>query len=850
MEKYCFAEEKRKMLEELPLALAVYQFVNNRLATLVLSDGFCSLFGFESRADACRAMDHDMYRLCHPEDVARVADAGLRFATRGGAYDVVYRTRYREGSDYRVIHANGENVAAEDGTRLAYVWYVDEGPYTKEPGKREEIFRQSVFNALHDRDNLPAQMQHDYLTGLPGKGFFFRGAQEEVTRLRQEGSQAAFLFFDLNGMKFYNTQFGFAGGDRLLRSFGKLIGKTFGNENCCHLGGDHFAAHTRADGIEDVLRNMFRECAQLNEGNSLPVHVGICVSRMDETPVTVACDRAKFACDELRNVFESSFSYYNETLNDDLSHRRYILSHFEQAMEEEWIEVYYQPIVRSVSAEISDEEALARWNDPEEGVLSPAMFIPILEEARVIYKLDLYMLDQILKKLKIQEEVGLFLVPQSLNLSRSDFDSCDMVEEIRKRVDGAGISRDMITIEITETTIGKNYDFMKKQVERFQALGFPVWMDDFGSGYSSLDILQSIQFDLIKFDMSFMRRLDEGVNGRIILTELMKMATALGVDTVCEGVETKEQKQFLQEIGCSKLQGYYFSKPNPLRRILEMKADGVKIRYENPKEADYYETISRVNLYDLDVIAHDQEKFFRNYFNTLPMAILEMNKEEAQFIRSNPSYRFFAKRFFGFDLSDEASFYSVRPVTTGREFMDLVRQSNLIDGNAFVNEKMPDGSVVHSFIRKIGENPVTGKIAVAIAVLSLEDSDVENTYINIAREFAPNNFYTCYVNLDTDEYIEFSSAPGNEKMKMEIRGRDFFEAGKQAASNRLIKEDRERFLHDITREKVLKQMEETGGYEISYRLDIDGAAVPVKMQVMRIHPKEHHLIISVNRLEG
>ena len=149
----------------------------------------------------------------------------------------------------------------------------------------------------------------------------------------------------------------------------------------------------------------------------------------------------------------------------------------------------------------------------------------------------------------------------SINLSRSDFDTCDIVEEIIARVDASGIGRDKLTIEITESAVGADFEFIKKQVNRFREQGFAVWMDDFGSGYSSIDLLQSMEFDLIKFDMSFMQRLDEGNNGKIILTELMKMATALGVDTLCEGVETEEQLRFLQEIGCAKLQGYYYCKP-------------------------------------------------------------------------------------------------------------------------------------------------------------------------------------------------------------------------------------------------------------------------------------------------
>ena len=209
------------------------------------------------------------------------------------------------------------------------------------------------------------------------------------------------------------------------------------------------------------------------------------------------------------------------------------------------------------------EEALARWIDPVEGFLPPSEFVPHLEDTGLNYKLDLCILDQAIEKIISRRNAGLSVVPQSVNLSRSDFETRDMAEEVRKRVDAAGIPHDMISVEITESIIGSDFDYINEQVKRFRENGFAVWMDDFGSGYSSLHVLQSIQFDLIKFDMRFTRNLDEGENGKIILTELMKLAGQLKLDTVCEGVETEEQVRFLQKIGCSKLQGYYFSQPRP-----------------------------------------------------------------------------------------------------------------------------------------------------------------------------------------------------------------------------------------------------------------------------------------------
>ena len=382
-----------------------------------------------------------------------------------------------------------------------------------------------------------------------------------------QGKASVLLYMDLTGMKHYNHKYGYAEGDKMLQNFARLLSSHFSTKHCCHIGADRFAAVAEEYELEDTLNRMFQEWRQMGEGKYLPISVGIFPNQLEEVPAGMAYDRAKMACDAIKDKYSSSFNYYSNELNEGLEKKQFILDDFEMALAENWIQVYYQPIIRSVSGQICDLEALARWIDPERGFLSPAEFIPHLEEAGLIYKLDLYVLEHVLAYIKIEEKEGMFVIPHSINLSRSDFDACDMVEEIRRRVDAAGVSRNMISIEITESIIGSDFAFMKQQVERFRELGFPVWMDDFGSGYSSLDVLQSIKFDLIKFDMGFLRKLDEGDNGKIILTELMRMASSLGLDTICEGVETKEQAQFLREIGCSKLQGYYFGRPMPFGTI-------------------------------------------------------------------------------------------------------------------------------------------------------------------------------------------------------------------------------------------------------------------------------------------
>ncbi len=589
-----------------------------------------------------------------------------------------------------------------------------------------EIEKDEYRDSLEERlkESILKGNYYDLLTGLSGMTHFFGFVEEERKKMLAAGGEPAFLYLNFSGMKFFNKEKGFVKGDELLKAFAARLSFVFGKKYCSRFGSDHFAVFTQEADLEKKINDLFVIWQEDNNGDYLPIRLGIYLNRMEPTDISSSYDRAKAACDAIPGTYYSTFRYYDTSMLISAEQQHYIISHLDQAISEKWIEVYYQPIIRSSSGRVCDEEALARWIDPEKGFLPPGEFIPVLENAKLAYKLDLYVLDRILEKLAYLEKEGFYPVPQSLNISRSDFEVCDIVDEIWKRVDAAGVDPEKITIEITESVIGNDLVIINRQIEKFQNLGFPVWMDDFGSGYSSLNVLQCIKFNLIKFDMIFMKKLDEGVNGKIILTEMMKLATSLGVDTICEGVETEEQVRFLQEIGCSKMQGYYFCKPVPLEKILERYKEGRQIGFENPEESFYFETISRVNLFDLTLLTNksEDEYTFQNYFNTIPMGIIEIKGNQSRIVRSNQSYRDFMKRFFNYDIShvdmEFSDFYYNRAVG----FINLVKQCCSQGSRAFYDEQMPDGSVVRSFIRSIATDQVTGISAVAIAVLSISES--------------------------------------------------------------------------------------------------------------------------------
>ena len=849
LKEFRYDDAELKLYEQSSIPFAIYQFIDGRVKTLVLSAGFLEQFHYTDREAAYYLMDHDMYRDTHPDDVADAEEAAIRFAKEGGIYSVVYRVKV--GDEYRVIHAHGKHVEKGEGKRVAVVWYSDEGPYLPAEADPGSSVNLSLSRHISEK-TMAHKVNYDHLTGLPTMFYFFELAENARKSLLSDGEDPAMLFIDLNGMKRFNRKYSIAEGDKLLRALAQLLSDTFSNENCSRLAGDHFAAVAKAEGLPKVLDQLLEKSKKLNGGNSLPIRIGVYLDSIQAVSAGTACDRAKMACDHNKNSYASYYKYYNVEMLQQMEKRQHIIENFDRALTDGWIKVYYQPIVRSANGKVCDEEALARWIDPEKGFMSPADFIPILENARIIYRLDLYVLEQVLNKFRDQKAKGLFLVPVSINLSRTDFDACDMVEEVRRRVDDAGVERKMITIEITESSIGNDLEYMKEEISRFQALGFSVWMDDYGSGYSSPDILQQIQFDVLKLDMVFMRQFDKGEKSRIILTELIRMAQALGIETVVEGVETKEQMEFLKEVGAAKLQGYYYCKPIPFEEMLERNRKGIQIGFENPEESEYFSALGRVSLYDLTITAED-ESGFRNYFNTMPMVIVEAGETGQRVLRNNKPHREFIRNHFSILQDKEFVEYSDHVTGPGSDFMRASRQCARDGKRVIMDERTPDGDVIHLFIRRIAENPVTKVAALAVVLLDFVDHKESNpvmNYTHVARALSSDYAYMFCVNLDTDQYVEYSPNEQDENLTEERHGDDFFESAREDAERVIHREDLDEFLYAFTREKILSAIDKDGSFTLVYRQLRHGVPVWMNMKAVRLQEKRSDLIIAVSNVDA
>ena len=834
---YKFPEDMKKAYESSPLSFVYYQIIDHKGVPILASDGFVRNTGL-NREDALAWLKVGMFERMHPDDVGVVSQISDDFIHQRGPYDIVFRCRMdpvetdpEAVPEYVQMHGIGKWQTMPDGMELAVITYANLSK-TREATlnnvKTYEMFRQDRFYT-------------DPLTGLPNTNYLYEFGKEKINTVRAENRTPYLIYANISSMQSYNNNYGVDEGDRLLCLAAKTLKEQFPKALLTRNSDDHFVVITRIDDEKELSR-------RLNEANSIirrDTHGNITELQIGVAPVSEdidlgkALDHAKHALkyiDNERKRHKSCCSFFDRNMMEVEKNRQGIIDNLDRAIEEGWIKVYYQPIVRSANGKVCDVEALARWDDPVRGLLSPALFIPILEKSLLIHRLDLCVVKHVLSDLKTNEQNGNQNVPVSINFSRADFDACDLVQEICKLVDEAQIDRKLINIEITESMVGSDFDYMKEQIERFRAQGFQVWMDDFGSGYSSLDVLQSIKFDLIKFDMGFMRRLDESDDGKIILKEMMKMATSLGIDTICEGVETESQARFLQVIACSKLQGYYFSKPVPPAQLMEKYTVEIQDGFEDLSQSAYYNALGSVNLYDLSFLANLDDNAIKNTFVTVPIGIMEVKSsgDAVRYVRSNQAFREFMNHAFGFDLSDPETEYTVPKEGLGSSFMKAVEQCRNNGNRAFVDEEMDDGSTVHSFVRRISVNPVTGTESVAIAVLSIMPPDENTTYADIARALAADYYNLFVIDLDTNDYTEYASQVGGEEMSVVRHGKEFFESARRDTLTRIYEEDREPFLKLFTKENVLRDPDTQGVFTITYRLIDTGTPMYVNMKITRM----------------
>lgn len=410
----------------------------------------------------------------------------------------------------------------------------------------------------------------DELTGIHNMVYFRQEAARDGTELAGK----LFLFLDIENFKSYNEKYGFHEGNELLIKVAKATAETFKGSLVARYSDDHFVVLTDENGCTDAVDRLAKQIGELRRGIQLQLKCGAYRQKEGESDVSIACDRARFACNSLKKHYDRNFRMYDKTLEDSFTLKNYIVNNLDNAIANGYIRAFYQPLISSEDGCVCGFEALARWEDPYYGLLSPAMFIGTLEECRQIHKLDLCMIDNVCGDFVNARKEGIPVVPVSLNFSRLDFELCDIVSALDERTEKYGIPRDFIDVEITESALTDSGDVLLDVIGRLRSGGYNIWLDDFGSGYSSLNVLKDYSFDVMKIDMQFLKGFGSNEKTYTILESVVKLSGLLGMSSLTEGIETNEQLKFLRSIGCNKLQGYLFGKPVPYEKIIELIKSG------------------------------------------------------------------------------------------------------------------------------------------------------------------------------------------------------------------------------------------------------------------------------------
>ena len=407
--------------------------------------------------------------------------------------------------------------------------------------------------------------EYDVITGGYNRQGFVRRC-EQIISANSKDDEYRMLYFDIKGFKAINEIFGVQSGDEVIRYVHDMIKKSeIKPLAVARTTTDHFVCLIRREDLNfDALLGLC-QLAYTKNGKVMTVYLRCGIYNVDDTSLDInqMYDRAKLAISNIKNEYVTPFVFYEKSLNVAYIDKNEVLGELQRAIKNNEFEAYYQPIFDAKTRKIASAEALVRWKHPERGMVSPGVFIPVLEEHGHISQVDLFIEKSVKKFNEERLQQGKLTVPVSVNLSRMDFFDVEMISTIYNDVENAEELKGLYRFEVTESSYVSVAANNLETLSKMRDLGAKILVDDFGSGYSSFNTITEYDFDIIKLDMGFVKKI--GTNKKIegVTSSLIDMAHYLDAKVVAEGAETEEQVKFLTENDCDYIQGFYFSKPLP-----------------------------------------------------------------------------------------------------------------------------------------------------------------------------------------------------------------------------------------------------------------------------------------------
>ena len=429
------------------------------------------------------------------------------------------------------------------------------------------------------REDITEFSEKDVLTGGYNRRGFIRITERLLNKV-PDRTKYAVLFFNVKNFKAVNELFGVESGDVALQNiFKTLTHSKLSPVITARVESDHFVCLIEKKNLDfeeltSVCDNKF-----IKDGKCMNLIIRCGIFYVEEKPMKISgmIDRAKLAKRYITDEYVQPYMIYDHSMQVAYVDKAKLAGELQEGIAKEQFKVYYQPVIDTKTGKIASAEALIRWIHPDKGFISPALFIPALEENGHISELDFYVLKKVWQFINDRCENNKFVVPISVNLSWMDFYDEIMMEKILKEMDRFRENgrEHMARFEITETSYAAIKENRSGILESLRIKNAKILLDDFGSGFSSFGMLQDYDFDILKIDMSFIRKIGENPKTKSIVHSIIGMAHEIGIKTVAEGVETEEQVSFLRQSGCDYIQGYYYSKPLPEEEFVEFleKAD-------------------------------------------------------------------------------------------------------------------------------------------------------------------------------------------------------------------------------------------------------------------------------------
>jgi diguanylate cyclase (GGDEF)-like protein len=504
----------------------------------------------------------------HPADRERFASALEACIRDGTPFELDHRGT---GEPERILHSQGERVAAAGGAL------------------RVEGTVQDVTDRKLVEEQIRYLAYHDGLTSLGNRRLFQERLGLALDEARRAGRALGVLFLDLDGFKVINDTLGHSAGDRLLKGVGDRLVKTVhapqdpiaaarpaaASRIVARLGGDEFAILLgEIRGAEDAARTARRMLRALAEPFALDGHevvvgasIGIATSPADGDDVETLLRNGDTAMYHAKEQGRNNYQFFAESMNAVVFKRLVLENRLRRAIEREELELHYQPKLELESGRVAGLEALARWRDPELGVVSPNVFIPLAEEAGLIGAIGDWALRAAVRQLAAWRDSEVGGVRVSVNLSGHQLGAGSLLATVVEALETARVDARHLEIEITETALLHDEAAAISALEELRAMGVRIALDDFGTGYSSLSYLLRLPVDTLKIDRSFIQRVDAEAADAALVGSIISMAKLRGLRVVAEGVESGEQLAVLRELGCDEVQGHLFSAAVPAAEV-------------------------------------------------------------------------------------------------------------------------------------------------------------------------------------------------------------------------------------------------------------------------------------------